>query len=87
MLWAVDPTVTGLVLIHGKRIDGPDALAFEDPAIPELRIDVDTYQGLSGGWKDYPSYTRLRAPGCYLYQIDTARGTSSIVFVARGPRL
>ncbi|MCO1597604.1 hypothetical protein M8C17_20850 [Micromonospora sp. RHAY321] len=76
-----------MVLIRGKRLDGPDELAFEDPAIPELRIDADKYQGLSGGWKDYPSFTRLRAPGCYVYQIDTAQGTSTIVFTARGPRV
>ncbi len=68
VLWAVDPAVTGLVLIRGKRLDAPGEVAFEDPPIPELRIDVDRYQGLSGGWKDYPSYTRLRAPGCYLYR-------------------
>ncbi|MDP9818297.1 hypothetical protein [Spirilliplanes yamanashiensis] len=87
VLWAVDPAVTGLVLIRGKRLDAPGQVAFEDPPTPELGIDVDRYQGLSGGWKDYPSYTRLRAPGCYLYQVDTAQGTSTVVFTARGPQI
>jgi hypothetical protein len=31
-----------------------------------------------------PSYTRVRVPGCYA-QVDTADGTTVIVFRAEGP--
>lgn len=40
-----------------------------------------------GGWRDYPGYTRLRAPACYGYQVDTTVGTSLIIFRAVGPNL
>ena len=85
VLWAVDPAEVGPVLVRGRRLDGPGALAFEDPPQPELRLNTGSYEGQSGGWRDYPSFTRLRTPGCYAYQIDTSAGTWSIVFTASGP--
>jgi hypothetical protein len=86
VLWAVDPGYSGPVLVRGRRLDAPGELAFEDPAQPELLLNTEPYEGRPGGWKDIPSFTRLRAPGCYAYQIDTDRGTWSIIFTARGPR-
>jgi hypothetical protein len=85
VLWAVDPAQVGPVLVRGRRLDGLGELAFEDPPRPELHLNTGSYEGQSGGWKDYPSFTRVRAPGCYAYQIDTSAGTWSIVFAARGP--
>jgi hypothetical protein len=85
VLWAVDPVQTGPVLVRGRRLDEPGVLAFEDPAISELVLNTDSYQGRAGGWKDYPSFTRVRVPGCYAYQIDTAAGTWTVIFLARGP--
>jgi hypothetical protein len=87
LLWAVDPAAAGPVLVRGRRLDGPGAVAFEDPVIAELLIEADDREGLGGGWRDYPSYTRLRVPGCYAFQVDSASGTWSIVFTAQGPRL
>lgn len=87
VLWAVDPAQTGPVLVRGRQLDGPGKLAFEDPAIPELVLHADSPQGLGDGWHDNPSYTRLRAPGCYAYQIDTADSTWTVVFTARGPKV
>jgi hypothetical protein len=87
VLWAVDPAWRGPVLVRGRRLDAPGGLAFEDPAQPELLLNTDSYQGRASGWKDNPSFTRVRAPGCYAYQVDTARGTWSIIFTARGPHV
>jgi hypothetical protein len=87
VLWAVDPATEGPVLVRGRRIDGPGELAFEDPAVAELLLNQTAYEGQSGGWRDYPGFTRLRSPGCYAYQIDTRDGTWSIVFTAVGPAL
>jgi hypothetical protein len=70
------------VLVRGRRLDGPDELRFEDPAVPELVLPDD---GRGNPWRDYPGYTRLRAPGCYAYQIDTRSRSFTIVFRAVGP--
>ena len=82
VLWAVDPAWRAPVLVRGRRLDAPGELAFEDPAQPELLLNTDPYEGRPGGWKDNPSFTRIRAPGCYAYQVDTAGGTWSIIFTA-----
>jgi len=37
---------------------------------------------MTGGWANYPSYTRLRAAGCYGYQIDGTAFSRVIVFRA-----
>lgn len=57
--------------------------------LPELVLNTGTYEGVrqTAGWRDYLSFTRVRVPGCYAYQIDTARGSWVIVFIALGPRL
>jgi hypothetical protein len=84
-LWLIQPGNFGHILIRGKQLDGPNQLRFEDgvPAFtseealhpsPELQIRF-------GG--DHPAATRIRAPGCYAYQIDAVRFSYDIVFEAR----
>jgi hypothetical protein len=85
VLWAVDPGVSSPVLVRGRQLDGPREVRFEDPATPELVLSPGDGHAQPGGWRGYPSYTRLRAPGCYAYQVDTTEGTTSIVFCAVGP--
>ena len=33
-------------------------------------------------WRSFPSYTRLKAPGCYAYQVDGDGFRTIIVFRA-----
>ncbi|WP_283136928.1 hypothetical protein [Rhizohabitans arisaemae] len=88
VLWAVDPAVTAPVLVRGRQLNGPGELAFNDPAVPELLLlpGKDTSSNAEG-WRDYPGFTRLRGPGCYAYQVDTATETFTIVFRAVGPSI
>jgi hypothetical protein len=76
VMWIVDPRYGRPVLVRGRQLDGPNEVRFRGGRVPprELR--------LSGSPSD-PSYTRLRAPGCYGYQIDGARFSRVIVFEAR----
>lgn len=84
VLWAVDDTVAGAVLVRGQRLDGPHEVRFDDPAVAELVL-APGLDALPGGWRDYPSFTRLQAPGCYAYQVDTETDSTVIVFRAEGP--
>ncbi|GAA3095602.1 hypothetical protein [Streptosporangium carneum] len=86
VMWAVNPTLTTPVLVRGRRLDGPGVLGFDDPAVEELLLDP-AEDALPGGWRDRPSLTRLRAPGCYAYQVDAAAGSFTIVFRAAGPAM
>jgi hypothetical protein len=75
VMWIVAPR-SGRVLVRGRQLDGPNELRFNGGIVParELRLR---------GSLSNPSYTRLKATGCYGYQIDGARFSRVIVFEAR----
>ena len=84
VLWALSPDATGPVLVRGRRLDADGGLGFGQMQDPddELVLDPADQAPLSGGWRGYPSSTRLEASGCYGYQIDALDGASTIVFTA-----
>jgi hypothetical protein len=93
VLWVIDPTYHGFILIRGQQIDGPHALGFnggvdqpgtyavDPPPIAALRL-VAPAPGAAGQWANWPSQTRLQAPGCYAYQVDGSSFSRVIVFQA-----
>jgi hypothetical protein len=48
-----------------------------------MRIRGDASDNQAGGWRNFPSYTRLKDNGCYAYQVDGRDFSYSIVFRAR----
>ncbi len=86
VLWIVNPTYTGPLLIRGGRLDGSGQIGFETGTEPpfELRLPTPTAPSSStSGWRNFPSYTRLRSPGCYMYQVDGLDFTETIIFEAK----
>jgi hypothetical protein len=83
VLWVVDPSYHGPVLVRGGRLDGPDSVRFDGGREPARQLRLLPPTGnTTGGWANYPSYTRLRAAGCYGYQIDGTSFSKVIVFRA-----
>jgi hypothetical protein len=89
VLWFVLPAYRGPVLIRGARIDGRGLVRFQRGSVPpkRLRIPVGETQGAPGnpvpkGTRYLPSYTRVRGPGCYAYQIDGTTFSRVVVFHA-----
>lgn len=87
VLWFVHPRYRGPVLIRGRQLDGPYLVRFGRGNVPprELRIrpgDTVWWPGQPEGGRGSPSYTRLRAAGCYGYQIDGRTFSRVIVFRA-----
>lgn len=84
VLWVIDTAhYDGLVLVRGHQIDGPNELRFERGNTPPLQLWLAPNPG-TDGWTSQPSYTRVRAPGCYAYQIDGTSFSKVIVFQAIG---
>ncbi|HEY8825785.1 MAG TPA: hypothetical protein VIP07_13005, partial [Candidatus Limnocylindria bacterium] len=81
VLWVASPSYTGRALIRGHQIDGPNEVRFENGSDPPLELRFDG-NPLGDGWRHQPSYTRVRAPGCYAYQVDGIPVSSVIVFEA-----
>lgn len=79
VLWIIDSTYRGPMLIRGLQLDGPNEVRFDEGKLPPraLRIRPAT------STRSRPSFTRVRAPGCYAYQIDGLSFSSVIVFEAR----
>jgi len=91
VLWFVGPAYRGPVLIRGRRLDGSDPVRFEhgdNPPAAELRIGEEDLgrwpvgTTTAAGQRYRRSYTRLRAPGCYAYQVDGTSFSYTIVFRA-----
>jgi hypothetical protein len=85
VLWVVDPAYDGPVLIRGGRIDAAGRLGFGEGTTPDwtMRIGGRATDNPIGGWRNYPSYTRLKDGGCYAYQVDGRDFSYTIVFRAR----
>jgi hypothetical protein len=84
-LWIADPDYTGPILIRGRQVDGPSEVRFDVGAgkpLDELQLPPDYAADYSGGWRNFPSHTRLRTAGCYAYQVDGDGFSIVIVFRA-----
>jgi hypothetical protein len=77
VLWMVDPVYRGPILIRGRQLDGPNELRFDRGRLPPRTLRI------RAGSRDRPSFTRVRAPGCYAYQVDGIGFTFAIVFDAQ----
>ena len=87
VFWFVLPRYRGPVLIRGRQLDGPHRVRFQSGDVPpaELRVapgQSASWSGQPNGSRGVPSYTRLRAAGCYGYQIDGTSFSRVIVFRA-----
>jgi hypothetical protein len=85
VLWVSNPKYAGPILIRGQQVDGPNRVQFGQGSatlLRELAFGAESADNWTGGWRNFPSYTRLRAPGCYAYQVDGADFSDVIVFKA-----
>lgn len=86
VLWVGAPSYRGPVLIRGRQLNGPLAIGFGRAAVPlaamQLLAPGASSAGEPPGWREWPSYTRLRAGGCYAYQVDGTSFSTVIVFRA-----
>ncbi|MEV0819895.1 hypothetical protein [Nonomuraea rubra] len=74
------------VVIKGPRLDGDSPVASDgtqgEPLKNEIVIPPDPQ---AKDWRDRPGYVRLKAPGCYAFQIDTPDSSPVLVRKAVGP--
>jgi hypothetical protein len=83
-VWVVLPAYQGPVLIRGRQLDGPNQVGFGDAVVPpiEHRLPVRPAQ-LTGTLRFERSFSRVREPGCYAYQIDGTTFSYLVVFQIR----
>lgn len=82
--WVAPRDFMGRILVRGRQVDGPHALRFGDKPRPvaELLLTLDASDLGEGGWLHFGSFTRVRAAGCYAWQVDGRAFSRVIVFRA-----
>jgi len=87
VLWVIASSYHGPVLVRGRQLDGPDEVRFQNgrPGFTrETALRPPAELRLTGPeTRANPATTRVRAPGCYAYQVDGRRFSYLIVFEAR----
>jgi hypothetical protein len=87
-LWVATARYRGPVVVRGREIDGPHAVRFGKARVPSASLRLaapGAYSvGEPAGWRAWPSETRLRAGGCYAFQVDGANFSLVVVFRAIG---
>jgi hypothetical protein len=95
VLWAINLDFGGPVLVRGRQLDGHNELRFNGgldepeaignpalaPPILYLRL-LPSNNGDGLPWGTVLAYTRVRAPGCYAYQVDGRSFSYIIIFQA-----
>jgi len=79
VLWFVNPRYQRLVLVRGHQLDGPHGIRFGMGLDQQLILDT---RSDGTPWPNFPSFTRLQAPGCYAYQVDGDTFSYLIIFQA-----
>jgi len=88
VLWFVAPGYGGPVLVRGRRLDGPDPVRFDRGRVPRIELRIPAGDASfwpprvmrDDGQRYRRSYTRLRAPGCYAFQVDGTSFSYRVVF-------
>jgi hypothetical protein len=89
VLWTADPArYSGPILVRGHQIDGPNEVRFGLGANPAVVLQLDSTNSTIGSasdpssWPNWPTNMRLRAPGCYAFQVDGTNFTTVLTFRA-----
>jgi hypothetical protein len=87
VFWYVLPSYRGPVLIRGRQIDGGGVVRFNAGRLParELHVPAEesvSWQGQPPHSRGVPSGVRVRAPGCYAFQVDGTSFSRVVVFTA-----
>jgi hypothetical protein len=85
-IWAIQPGYAGPVLVRGRQLDGPNELRFGGGDVPSaellFRAPGEARPDPPNGWTYEIDNTRVRAPGCYAYQLDGETFSEVVIFRA-----
>jgi hypothetical protein len=84
VLWVAAPSYQGPIRIRGHQLNGRWWVGFDGRSgrpYSEMRL-LRATANAGAEWRQFPSYTRVRARGCYAYQIDGTTFSYPVVFRA-----
>jgi hypothetical protein len=83
-VWVSEPAYDGPVLVRGRQLDGANRIGFGTRVSPERELRLPAGSWVEGrplrawgrrlhtrkGWRVALAYVRIRAEGCYAFQVD-----------------
>jgi hypothetical protein len=85
VVWVIAPRYRGLLLVRGHELDGPWWVGFDIGRRPLAELPFPSAKQVGiyrRQWRSTGTTTRVRAPGCYAYQIDGTTFSRVVVFRA-----
>jgi hypothetical protein len=94
-VWVSEPAYDGPVLVRGHQLDGANRIGFGTRVGPEWELRLSAGSWAEGrkplrawgrrlhtrkGWRVALAYVRIRAEGCYAFQVDGASFSERIGF-------
>jgi hypothetical protein len=79
--WAAPAGFSGPIMIRGRQLGGAGAIGFGEGHVPYDELQIYAAPGHAHSW---PTFVRVRGPGCYAFNIDIAHKTEAFVFRATG---
>ena len=85
-LWFTPPSYHGGFTIHAKRLDarGPAGIGSQPPG-GSFSAPAGPTANMLRGWRNFPSSTWVRSPGCYEWQISGHGFNETIVVEGKAP--
>jgi hypothetical protein len=82
--WRAASSYTGPILIRGRQVGGSGAVGFGEGHTPydELQLLDSGHGAPSGSGRAWLTFTRVKGPGCYAYQVDGTSFSDVVVFRA-----
>jgi hypothetical protein len=83
-VWVIRATYQGPVLIRGRQLDGASDVRFGGAIEPPTKHRLPARpRQLAGVFRFERTFSRVRTPGCYAYQIDGTTFSYLVVFEVR----
>jgi hypothetical protein len=81
--WAISRRYSGWVIVRGKQLDGKGPVAtLADATVGAIVIPPGPTANTFVGWREQPSGTYVKGPGCYGFQVDGSSFSEHIVVKA-----
>lgn len=86
--WVSSAAYRGPLLIRGRELGGSRAVGFGEGHVPidelQLSAPAATSPGEPAGAREWPSFARVKSPGCYGFQLDGTSFSTTIIVRAAG---
>lgn len=78
--WAISPNYSGWVIVRAEQLNGHGPIAaLGEATIGPVVIPPGPTSNTFAGWREQPSGTYVKGPGCYGFQVDGSSFSEDIV--------